>query len=131
MKRLLLLLASLWLTQILGTSPVHAAPSAHGLPAPVVATWFSNLRPVSGQRETLSVQFSQNNHGLAGGRFSATVRYGTRVMHLTGGTTNGHGIASVAFAVPRGLEGKKLLATTTVVFKGQRYLGSNHVTVVR
>ena len=52
-------------------------------------------------------------------------------MHLRGGTTNEQGIASVACTGPHGLKGKVLLATTTVVFKGKRYLGSNRVTVVR
>lgn len=129
MKRLFLLPVVLPVT--LGASTAHAAAPRHVQHVPVVATWFSNLRPASGQREVLSVQFSRDNHGLAGGRFSATIRYGTHVMHLKGRTTNGHGIASVAFTVPRGLKGTVLRATTTVVFQGQRYLGSNHVTVVR
>ncbi|PZS01094.1 MAG: hypothetical protein DLM70_12590 [Chloroflexi bacterium] len=97
---------------------------------PVAATWFSNLHPASGQRETLYVQFSRGKHGLGGGHLSATVRSGSHVMHLTGGTTNAHGIASVTLAVPHGLKGKVLHAVTTIVFKGQRYLGSNHVRVV-
>jgi hypothetical protein len=129
MKRLLLL--ALVLTVTCGASTVQAAAPRHVQRAPVVATWFSELRPVSGQPEVLSVQFSQGNHGLAGRRFSAIIRYGRHVIHLRGGTTNGHGVASVAFTVPRGLKGKVLLATTTVVFEGRRYLGSNHVTVVR
>jgi hypothetical protein len=129
MNRLLLLSVALTLSTC-GASTVHAAAPRHAQRVPVVATWFSNLRPVSGQREVLSVQFRRDNHGLPGGRFSAAVRYGMHVMHLRGGTTNGHGVASVAFTVPHGLKGKVLLATTTVVFMGQRYLGSNHVTVV-
>jgi hypothetical protein len=97
---------------------------------PVVATWFANLRPASGARDVLSVQFSRDHRGLAGGRFSATIRYGRHALQLTGGLTNGQGIASVAFTVPHGVKGTVLRATTTVGYRGQRYRGSNQVTVV-
>jgi hypothetical protein len=129
MKRLLLL-ASLGLSLILGASTVQAALSAQRQPAPVVATWFSNLRPVSGQRETLYVQFSRGKQPLAGGRLSATIRYVRHALRLRGTTTNRQGKAWTRFTVPHGLKGQLLLATTTIVFQGQRYLGSNHVRVV-
>jgi hypothetical protein len=125
-------LALLFITLLVSTcvSTAQAALLRHGSHVPVVATWFATLHPASGAREVLSVQFSRDNRGLAGGRFSATIHDGRHVLQLTGGTTNGHGIASVAFTVPHGVKGTVLRATTMVVYQGQRYRGSNHVTVV-
>jgi hypothetical protein len=129
MKRLLLLPVLVFVT--VGAATVHAASPRPAPHVPVVATWFSDLRPTSGAREVLSVQLSRDSRGLAGGHFSATIRSGSHVLHLRGGTTNGHGTASVAFTVPHGVKGTVLRATTTVAYQGQSYRGSNQVTVAR
>src|SRR5437868_1396333 len=84
MKRLLLFLVALIVT--CGASTAHAAAPPHGQHVPVVAAWFSNLRPVSGQHEVLAVEFSRGTHGFAGGRISATIRYGRHVTQCRGTT---------------------------------------------
>lgn len=97
--------------------------------APVVATSFSNLRPSPGQQEMVKVQFFKGRQHLAGGKLSATVTYGSHAVRLKGGSTNKQGLASVAFTVPKVKKGTVLHATTTVAYKGHRYMGSNQVTV--
>src|SRR5947207_10295960 len=73
---------------------VHSSPM-------VVATWFSNLHPKVGQRETVHVLFFQGTHHFGGALFSATVTYGKHTVHLKSSKTNGRGEAWAIFTVPR------------------------------
>ena len=103
---------------------VHSSPM-------VVATWFSNLHPKVGQRETVHVLFFQGTHHFGGALFSATVSYNKRTVHLKSSKTNGRGEAWANFTVPRAARGRTLAADAVLVYKGHRYTGSNHVNVAR
>ena len=105
---------------------------AQRAPVPVVlATWFSNLHPVAGQRETVYVQFTQGKRALAGAHLSVTIAYGKRHLKLKGTTTNKRGMAWVPFTIPRQARGETLWALTTISYRGHWYRGSNRVKVAK
>jgi hypothetical protein len=108
----------------------------------VVATYFSNLSPKVGERETVAAQFylykpETKPHYLPGGHLSVTLKLGTVraaktvVATLKGTSTDKQGKAYARFVVPKSASGKWLWAYTTVVYKGTAYAGSNRVEIAR
>ena len=129
MKSLLPLLLSLALLSGTWVRPMIAASPPL---TPVVATWFSNLHPRVGQRETVHVQFWAGKRYLSGARLSVTLRVGTKtVAHLRGTTTDKKGEAWARFTVPKAAAGKWLWAFTGVIYQKRTYTGNNRVLVAR
>jgi hypothetical protein len=122
------------LALIRGTASVHAAPSRTG-PIPVVATFFSNLSPRVGQRETVSVQFylyqrSRRPQYVSGARLSVSLQLDKKIVMTVRGTmTNKQGRASAKFTVPKEAGGRWLWAFTKLSYKGKLYGGSNRVKI--
>jgi hypothetical protein len=133
MKRLVTSIAACTIVAA-GLLPItaHASVARAAQSSPmVVATWFSNLHPKVGQRETVHVLFFQGTHRFGGAVFSATVTYGKRTVRLKSSKTTTRGEAWANFTVPRDARGRTLTAHAVVTYKAHRYTGSNHVNVAR
>ena len=117
-----------------GTTAVHAA-AAPPVPIPVVATFFSNLAPRVGQRETVSVQFylyqrPKRPQYVSGARLAVSLQVGKQVVMTVGGTTtDAQGRASAHFTVPKEAAGRWLWAFSQLSYRGKRYGGSNRVKI--
>ena len=134
MKLVTSLLLLVLVTAVGVPSSLAAKPAPKQIP--VVATYFSNLTPRAGQRETVTAQFyllylpKKSPHYLSGAHLAVTLELGKKVlMTVKGGTTDRKGKATAHFVVPAKAKGKWLSALTKVSYKGKVYGGSNRVKV--
>ena len=126
------LIAVVFAATLLGAA---SAPAVNAAPIHrsqmVLATWFSNTKPKVGKKEAVYVQFFSGHTKFAGASLSVTITGLKPALHLRGNKTNKQGMAWARFTVPGSARGHRLLAHTTVSYKGKRYTGMNQVTVGR
>lgn len=95
----------------------------------VLATWFSNNRPMVGQKEAVYVQLFRDDHRFGGAPMTATIQGAATKLHLRGTRTNKQGIAYANFTIPLHTAGHWLRAFTSVKYRGTTYIGTNRVKV--